>query len=63
MAFLLDTHLLYVYFMIYATAQSGYLPRLRTETAKQMFTKIREVSPFEWIRKGPNAYKDGKMGL
>lgn len=39
------------------------LPRLRTETAKQLFTLIRETSPFEWIRKGPNAYKDGKMGL
>ena len=39
------------------------LPRLRTATAKQLFTLIRETSPFEWIRKGPNAYKDGKMGL
>ena len=51
------------YPVAFMAERDSVLPRLRTETAKQMFTKIREVSPFDWIRKGPNAYKDGKMGL
>jgi putative hydrolase of HD superfamily len=38
------------------------LPRLRTTTAQKMFQLIQATSPFDWIRKGPNAYKAGTQG-
>lgn len=47
---------------VFMEERMSILPRLRTETAKRMFTLIQQTSPFDWLRKGPNAYKAGTHG-